>query len=336
MLYVSPDVAPHFSKLKPGDALTGTLARPVYHGYNQIFPAGSKVQLAVDRIERLKKAPHADDRPFAIRLFAPRHQSTPVFRSATVTRPDGTKLPLAATFLKFTRKMEIRQGSASKKAAPAQPALILSADLAGAPPSGNAEPVTLEAGARARVILMQDLSASKSRRGDRFQAMLAEPLRQGTKVVLPAGSMFEGLITKRVPPRRLSRPGTLALSFTGLTFRGVVPAPISASLSAVEVDQGSHMKLDPEAAIHGGSPGVTRMLIETGVAAGLAKVTDDSLQLVLELLISTATDASTAGTARIAAACVSGIFMLSRHGRDVILPKYTQMEVTLNRTVSLR
>jgi hypothetical protein len=31
----------------------------------------------------------------------------------------------------------------------------------------------------------------------------------------------------------------------------------------------------------------------------------------------------------------TGIFLLTRHGRDVILPPYTEMEVSLSRAVSL-
>jgi hypothetical protein len=73
------------------------------------------------------------------------------------------------------------------------------------------------------------------------------------------------------------------------------------------------------------------MLINVGVTAGIAKEVDDGTQLVIEALVSTATDASTAGTARIAATCASGLFMLTRHGRDVVLPKFTEMSVMFDR-----
>jgi hypothetical protein len=43
------------------------------------------------------------------------------------------------------------------------------------------------------------------------------------------------------------------------------------------------------------------MLINIGVTAGIAKEVDDGAQLVIEAIVSTATDASTAGTARIVA-----------------------------------
>jgi len=71
------------------------------------------------------------------------------------------------------------------------------------------------------------------------------------------------------------------------------------------------------------------------MTAGLAKVTDDTTQLIIEAIVSTATDVSTAGSAKIAAACVSGVFMLTRHGRDVVIPQFTEMNVMFDRPVWL-
>jgi hypothetical protein len=78
------------------------------------------------------------------------------------------------------------------------------------------------------------------------------------------------------------------------------------------------------------------MAVNLAVTAGVAKVTDDALQLAIELVVSTATDVSTAGTARIAGACASGIFLLTRHGRDVVLSKFTEMQVTFDRPLTLQ
>jgi hypothetical protein len=77
------------------------------------------------------------------------------------------------------------------------------------------------------------------------------------------------------------------------------------------------------------------MLLNAGITAGIAKEADDATQLLVEALISTATDASTAGTAKIVGLCASGVFMLTRHGRDVVLPRFTEMDITFDRPVSL-
>ena len=82
-------------------------------------------------------------------------------------------------------------------------------------------------------------------------------------------------------------------------------------------------------------PGKAWMAINLGMTAGVAKVADDGIQLIIEAVVSTATDVSTAGTGRIVAACASGIFMATRHGRDVMLPRFSEMEITMERDVSI-
>ena len=139
----------------------------------------------------------------------------------------------------------------------------------------------------------------------------------------------------RTPPRMLSRAGSLLLSFTDLTLPGRAGIPAVASVTAAELDQGSHTKIDPEGKLHGDRPGKAWMAINLGVTAGIAKLSDDTLQLILEVFVSTATDASTAGTGRIVAACASGLFLLTRHGRDVVLPRFTEMNISFDRPVSL-
>lgn len=87
--------------------------------------------------------------------------------------------------------------------------------------------------------------------------------------------------------------------------------------------------------MHGDRPGKAWMLLNAGVIAGIAKELDDRTQLIIETIVSAATDASTAGTARIVSTCASTIFLLTRHGRDVVLSKYTQMKIMFDRAVEI-
>jgi hypothetical protein len=196
-------------------------------------------------------------------------------------------------------------------------------------------PVTLAAGTQARIILLGGVSAGKSRAGDAFQARLVEPVRLDSRVVLPEGTLLEGKVVKSKPPRMMSRAGSLLLTFTGLTLPGGAGAPVLASVTAAELDPRSHTRIDPEGQLTGERPGKAWMLINIGVTAGIAKEVDDGLQLAIEAAVSTATDASTAGTARIAGICGSTLFMLTRHGRDVVLPRFTEMDIMFDRPVSL-
>ena len=77
------------------------------------------------------------------------------------------------------------------------------------------------------------------------------------------------------------------------------------------------------------------MLINLGAAIGIAKAVDDGLQLVIEAIVSTATDVSTAGVGRIVAAGISGVFMMTRRGRDVVLHPFTEMRIVLERPLSV-
>jgi hypothetical protein len=196
-------------------------------------------------------------------------------------------------------------------------------------------PLTIAAGTQARVILMEGITASKSHPGDSVQARLVEPVYSGSTVVFPEGSVFEGKIVRRTPPRLPSRSGSVLLSFTSVTNPDGVSEPISASVVGAELDSRSHTTLNSEGQLKGERPGKAWLAINLGMTAGIAKVADDGTQLLIEALISSATDVSTAGSARIAASCVSAVLLLTRRGRDVVLPKFTEMEIIFDRPVSL-
>lgn len=364
------------SHLKPGNVVEGRLTNDVYRGETALFPAGSRVRLTVDKMLRRRKEPN-DHWPWVVRLFLPRHENYPTFRSAIVILPDGSEVPLPVSFLSLRKERNIHvhvgekaesevepSSTASLAESPKdqsfpspraksrgkkKPRQILTLE-ARVPPSGQAEalstdefaapnppagPVTLAAGTQVQVILLQTLSASKSRPGDLFLARVIQPVRLASDIVLPEGTLVEGRVLSRKPPRMLSRAGNLEIDFSRLILPGGGKVPVEASVAAAELDRRSHTKIDREGKLTGDHPGKAWMLINLGVSGGMAKVSDDASQLILEAILSTATDASTAGTARIVGACVSGIFLLTRHGRDVVLPKYTEMTISFDRQVLL-
>ncbi len=212
---------------------------------------------------------------------------------------------------------------------------VLARTLKEEPLSSPDRMVTIAAGTRAKVILLGGVSASKSREGDVVQARLVEPVFYNSTVLLPEGTVLEGRVVKRIPPRMLSRSGSLMLAFTAVNTAAGPRPSIEASVAGVEVDRRSHATLDDEGGLHGDRPGLGWTMINLAATAGIAKVTDDGLQLVIELMVSAATDVSAAGTARIVAASVSGAFLLTRHARDVVLPKFTELEIVFDRAVTI-
>jgi hypothetical protein len=362
---VQLDQAIKFSKLKPGDTVGGKLARDVYSADRELFPAGSRISLAVDHLEKRRRTPD-DHWPWAVKVFTPRHEAYPIFKTATIFEL-GEESSLKVSLISISRKREVNAQAKKKKSGTqnveagsvevsktgglygsgklATPLMVLEAfstqpeDSGKMPSPGVSAELsdleTLPAGTNCKILLLGNVSASKSRAGDLIQARLIEPVLLNSRVVLPAGSLFQGRVVKRTPPRWGSRAGSLYLTFTAVTLPGGNEIPLAASLAGAELDRGSHTRIDAEGQLHGERPGKAWMAINIGVSAGLSKEADDATQLIVEALISSATDASTAGTARIVSSCVSGIYMVSRHGRDVVLPRFTEMDISLDRPVSV-
>ena len=57
------------------------------------------------------------------------------------------------------------------------------------------------------------LSTKTSLSGEQFDAMLEEDYKDGKEIVLPKGTVFRGRVEKVLPTKRLSKSGTLYLSF---------------------------------------------------------------------------------------------------------------------------
>jgi hypothetical protein len=353
------------SKLKPGDIVEGSLSRDVYSADRKVFSTGSRVQLRVDHLEKRKRPPN-DHWPWVVKAFTPRHENYPVFKSAAVVQGGG-ETSLQVSVISVSRMRDVQARSKKNKSGqqsseehgavevshsnakrPTTSTIVLEAfgvDSAPAAADHNSEtslaepdsavPATLPAGTHCRILLLGNVSASRSNPGDVVQARLLEPVLLNSTVVLPAGSLFEGRVVKKTPPRWLSRAGSLYLTFSAVTLPAGNRLPIAASLAGAELDERSHTRMDAEGRLRGERPGKAWMAINLGVTAGLSKEIDDGVQLVIEAIVSAATDASTAGTARIVSSCVSGLYMATRHGRDVVLPRFTEMDISLDRPVSL-
>ncbi len=362
---VQLDSSVKLSSLKAGESVQGKLTRDVFSPENRVFVSGSRIQLKVIRIERKRKTP-SGKWPWVAKIFMPHHENFPVFNNAAISMPDGTKSEVQASLLFSNRRKDVAapqsrnrdkkpENSASINAnssdtmsgnthsGPRRPVLYLEAYRNTAESLHSSEPthadsissIVLPAGTVCRVLLMEDVSASKNHVGDEIHARLLEPIVSDSHIAIPVGSLFVGRVMKAVRPRIPSRAGSLTIAFDSVQPSEGHHIPLSASLASVHVDTGSPLKMDREGRLHGSRPGALWMLINGGVAGGIAKEVDDGTQLLVEALLSTATDASTAGTARIAGSVVSGLYLLTRKGHDVVLPNHTEMGITLNRPLTI-
>lgn len=354
------DNSAKFSHLKPGDKLQGKVVRNVFFGEQLAVPKDSRISLPVARLERRRrdKSAYRDVLPWPLQYFVPKYKQYPAFDFADVTLPGGSRLRLRVASVSAVKEvrasLETRNQVKSGRKAGAEKSNRTPRNKRASGPNyelvvDQKSPLTQEsalrraslpeiktvgAGTEARLALLGSLSASKNRAGEPFKALLIEPLRLNSGVMLPEGTVFEGWIAKRTPARRLSRPGSLYLAFNHIILPAGTTLPISASVAGVGVDQGSHLQVGSEGGLKGGSPGKKRLLVQLGVGYGLSKVVDDSYQLIAEAVVSTATDASTAGTARLVGLGFSGVYWLTRRGRDVALPPYTTLTIRFDRTPS--
>jgi hypothetical protein len=341
------------------------LSDAVYSGNAELFPAASRMVLTVRSIDKCPKMP-SNRWPWTVRVFLPRHENCPTFDAGRVLLGDGRQVPLQLTLISSGRERKVRAAVGARKPVKsvgfeasqagtmrgpenrtvglmltfeATEPLSDAGDRAVSVTPKTAEPTRrsseVEADTQARVVLLTALSASKSHRGDSFRARLVEPVQTGEGDLLPEGTILEGDVTKVTRPRWLSRSGALLLNFKRIAPAEEPATSVSASVAEVDLNQGSQATIDGEGALHGARPGKLWTLINLGTTAGIAKEIDDTTQLVFEALISTATDASTAGTARVVATGISGVFMITRRGRDVVLPKFTEMRIAFNRSISV-
>lgn len=82
------------------------------------------------------------------------------------------------------------------------------------------EPITVPEGTLLALVLETGISSATSRSGDRVVARLAEDVRVGEKVVVPAGSEVRGLVTAAVPSGRVKGDARLAFDFDTLVLAG--------------------------------------------------------------------------------------------------------------------
>jgi hypothetical protein len=183
---------------------------------------------------------------------------------------------------------------------------------------------------RARAYLLTRLSASESHEGDTFQAQLAEPVRVGDRVFAP-GSLLEGTVVRRTPPRILSRAGKLHLRVDQITAQDGKTLDVSGTLSGAEADAQAHFFLDEEGTLRGRKPGITNGLVDLGMSYALGKVSDDLAETPIRALGASMSDAAVANAARYVGLAGALTFLVTRHGRDVQLPKYAEIEIDFGR-----
>jgi len=331
-----------------GAALEGRLSLPLYAGEHIIAPEGSTIRVIVDSTEKIReslgfwrKTGHA-----IVRAFNPLETSRPAEYRVELSAADlllstGEVLALDARVLRASSavmvqprvKLSQEASTALKKSEP-RGTLLLELQQGAAlsfRAEENAAPVIVAAEQRvARAYLLTAMRASLNREGDTFRAQLAEPVRLAGRVFAP-GSVAEGTIVRSVAPRMLSHAGRLYLRVDRIVPVEGESLRVSGSLNAAEADAQATFALDQEGTLHGRKPGIKNGLVDLGYSYFLGKISDDISETPIHAIGASMSDAAVANAARYVGLGTSLAFLITRHGRDVYLPKYALIEIELGR-----
>lgn len=337
-----------WGRVEKGAVLEGRLSLPLYAGKNIAAPAESKIRVTVNSVEKIR-----EDLGFwrktgrvMVRAFNPLETSHPreyrvELSAADLLLPAGDVLPLDARVLRAScgvmvqPKAKSLQGvSAAQQKTKVSGTLLMALRreaLFSIPAEPTVAPVLAVGEQRvARAYMLTALRSSLNREGDTFQAELAEPVRIGSRMFAPR-TVVEGTVTRSVAPRMLSRAGRLYLRVDRIVPKGGEPLRVGGSLSAAEAAAQTRFAIDEEGTLHGRKPGIVNGLVDLGYAYALGKITDDISETPIRAIGASMSDAAVANAARYVGLGTSLVFLITRRGRDVYLPKYALIEIHFGR-----
>jgi hypothetical protein len=336
--------------LARNSVVDGRLMLPVFAGNDIAIPAGTKVDLTIESVKKTEsnsgKWRNAGNA--VVRAFNPLDKSRPAeyvirLSKTEIETPQG-KVAVAATALRadYAAMIEPKIARGGGRLQPTEKSpgskkgrqtVVLQLDEGVLWPGPSARKVdTAEESHRGKVraFLLTRLSASQSRTDDVFQARLAEPVRVGDKS-FEAGSLLEGRVSQSKRPRMLSRAGSLYLRTERITSPQGTSVAVDGALGGVEADAGAKYAVDEEGGLHGLRPGFTNALVDLSIAYALGKVTDDIAETPIRAVAAAMSDAAVADAARYFGLAASAVFLVTRHGRDVYLPRYSEIEIDFGR-----
>jgi hypothetical protein len=330
--------------VEKGIVVEGRLSIPLYAGEYIVAPADSAVRITVSSVEKIRenigfwrKTGRA-----MVRAFSPLETSHPTeyrvdLSAADLLRPTGEVLPLDVRVLRASSGVMVQPNAKSlqtpgvgREKSKAGNILLMASrrkSLSSLPAVQSLAPMTTSGEQRAaRAYLLTALRASQNHQGDTFRAQLAEPVRIGGRVFAP-WSLVEGTVVRSVAPRMLSRAGRLYLRVDRIVPADGEPLRVGGSLSAAEADAQARFALDQEGTLHGRKPGMLNGLVDISYGYFLGKLSDDVAETPIRAIGASMSDAAVANAARYFGLGSSLVFLITRHGRDVYLPKYALIEI---------
>ena len=203
-------------------------------------------------------------------------------------------------------------------------AMTMLATLAWAQPraEGNPPTMTVQEGTILRVTLDSTLSTRTARPGDRFTALLREPIYVNGKEAIPYGSQIDGRVSEVVRPGRTHGVGRLDIAYERITLPGGYSETIVASTAGAET--ADKTKVGKEGNIAG--PNSRKRDVEEtaaggGIGAGIGAIAGGAKGTAIGGGVG---------------ALIGLADSLRRHGKDLELPAGTTISIRLDRPLTLQ
>jgi hypothetical protein len=199
---------------------------------------------------------------------------------------------------------------------------------------------------RLRAYLQQTISSANRKRGDTFQARVAEPVFNTNHVLaVPEGSLLVGEITQAKAARSFGRQGKLRFRFRELKFPSGFSQPVEGTLAGADSDKAANLQMDSEGGVQPRSQNrvivplvltllAGRALDDDGSQLGHSAVASNGFGIVGRVVGMAASSRNVAAGIGIYGAALSVYDLWLGRGHDVVFVKNTRIEITTTPTHS--
>lgn len=212
--------------------------------------------------------------------------------------------------------------------------MLVANSVFAAPFKADARTKRIPAGTKLRLQLLDPINTVAGNEGDSFSAMLLDDQSSGASIILPAGSIVRGCISKIKPTRRLSRGAVIYLDFDHVVTPNGRQLPLNLSLynrANLTIDGGIYGSLGYGDALKKNwakTVEITKNATEFGSDLGQDAFTG-AVYITTPIC---AVGGAFGGTAYFAGDSVIDLF---RKGEDVILNQGTILDVMLSKPIDV-
>lgn len=184
-----------------------------------------------------------------------------------------------------------------------------------------------------RVDLLTPLSSAKNREGDLVRAQAVEPVLVNGQAILPAGTVFEGVVAQSKRAQRPYRSGRMRLSSSSLLLPSGQLAQIVVTPTAGQFVNATRLDAEGEFT---GALNRKQALLNLVVAYLAGKIFDDLIEEGAKAALGAAVSGSAATAARYVGLGVGTFVFLMHRGHEGSLASQTELQLTFVREARIR